>query len=58
MQSSEVITAVLQAGFAGVLLVFLWVVNRQFLGLVAVLREHVDRLTDLLEKCIGDNSVT
>jgi len=51
---SQTIFTILQFGFGGVLLVFLMVVSKQFLELVKVLDNHLQRLTALLDRCMGD----
>lgn len=50
----DVVSLVLQFGFAGTLLVFVYFVNRQFLALVGALEKHLERLTNMLEIVISD----
>jgi len=50
----DVVSLVLQFGFAGTLLVFVYFVNRQFLALVNALEKHLTRLTDMLEIVISN----
>lgn len=53
---TQTLAALLQAGFAGVLLAYVIVVNRQFTALLAALDKHLQALTGIIEKCVdGDN---
>lgn len=50
--NSEVLSVLLQFGFAGVLLAVVYLVNKQFIKLVDVLGAHLGELVSLLQKCM------
>ena len=52
MINPETVSVLLQFGFAGVLLAFLYLVNRQYIKLVEVLGSHLNDIISLLDKCM------
>lgn len=52
MLDPQVVSVTLQFGFAGILLIFVYLVNRQFIVLVGALDRHLERLTSMLDRCI------
>lgn len=51
---ANTVSVILQFGFAGVLLVFLAMINRQFNALLTALDTHLGRLMTMLEKCVDE----
>lgn len=51
MSDNEVYATVLQFGFAGVLVIYVWVVNKQFSALIDVLGSHLSTLSEIIRDC-------
>ena len=41
-----------------VLILFVWVVNRQFTAAIDLLRQHLADVSKLLDRCIGQSDTT